>query len=130
MRKYIDMIEGYHDGDEVDMEEASEEITALVKQFAEPLPITVELRPYYRYEVCQGVILTDLYANEPGQGAGSKVMKYMCDLAHDRGVSLYTDPEGPRSLAFYEKFGFEHSRISGGPMLQKLAPIPDYYYDD
>ena len=70
------------------------------------------------------MVLTDLYADHPGQGAGTKVMQHMCELADRYGVNIYTDAEGPPSKAFYLKFGFESSR-DRGHMLVRYPPLPN-----
>jgi GNAT superfamily N-acetyltransferase len=106
-------------------------VIASVKDFAGPLPITVELQPYRNYftHAVQGVTLTDLYAREPGSGTGSAVMRHMCEIADRAEINLYTDPEGPRSKAFYEKFGFERNR-NNSPMLVRYADVPVWDDDE
>ena len=130
--------ESYHDGNydqedngEQNIEKDSRNIIAKVKWFARKLPIHVEMRPYMnRYGGgCQGVVLTDLYAKNPGDGVGTQVMSLMCQLADEGGITIYTDAEGPRSKAFYEKFGFEESR-SSGHMLQRHPPLPDWFTEE
>lgn len=97
-----------------------------IERFVSPLPIRAEMQPYknrYTGDI-QGVVLTDFYADVPGDGNGTKVMQMMIDIANAAAINIYTDAEGPRSKIFYEKFGFERD-AQGGHMLVHYAPIPD-----
>lgn len=45
----------------------------------------------------QGIVLTDLFADQPGNGVGTKVMNLMISLADAAEINIYnTDAEGPR----------------------------------
>jgi len=120
------------DGDEVQHDEVpaevkAESVIAGVRAFAEGLPVTVEMRTYvnpYTDEV-QGVVLTDLFADVPGNGAGGAVVKEMIRLAELAGVTVYTDADGPRSAGFYRKMGFERS-TGRGHQLAWHPPLPEW----
>lgn len=51
--------------------------------------------------------LTDLYADVPGGGAGTKVMQRLAALADAAQVTVWLKPENPRNPPFYSRFGFE-----------------------
>jgi hypothetical protein len=53
-----------------------------------------------------GITVTDMYAETPGAGGGTKVMSELIDLADQHEIILFVWPEGERSRKFYEKFGF------------------------
>lgn len=50
--------------------------------------------------------ITDLYADEPGRGDGTKALQNLCDLADEYGHDLFLHPECERNKAFYARFGF------------------------
>lgn len=133
MRNWINLVEEQEDDyedEEVSLADRSQTVLDAVAEFARPLPIRVEMMPFrnlYTKEI-QGVVLTDFYADTPGEGAGSKVMNFMIAKADELGVNIYTDPEGPRSKAFYEKFGF--TRTNGvGHMMVHYPPMPDWFIE-
>ena len=72
----------------------------------EPISLDIaEALPYPgAYPV--GVILTDLYADEPGQGTGSKVLPILIDMCHEAGWPVYLSPACADSRRFYERHGF------------------------
>jgi hypothetical protein len=78
----------------------------MVRAKSKRLPIRIELKPEIRYSTCQGILLTDLYAVEPGNGAGTELMNLLAKLADEAGFNIYVNAEGPRSAAFYEKMGY------------------------
>ena len=56
-----------------------------------------------------------------GQGAGSMVLQYGCDLADRDSVEAYIDAS-PRGKRLYERFGFVFTK-------QQKMPRFDYYYN-
>lgn len=47
-----------------------------------------------------------LYAHSPGNGAGTRVMQNLCDLADAYACTLYLQPQTERNVRFYARFGF------------------------
>lgn len=90
--------------------------------------IYIRLEPEIVYGGCHGIVITDLYADTPGQGVGTQVMKYLLNLADAEGLNVYVDAEGKRSYGFYVKFGFERMR-SQRHQLVHYAPQPDFESD-
>ena len=111
--------------DEVPVERRVESVIAGVRAFAAGLPIRVELRPYVNRfsDAVQGVVLTDLFADAPGNGVGTGLVREMLRLAGEADVPVYTDADGPRSAAFYRKMGFEGSSGRGHQLVYH-PPIP------
>jgi hypothetical protein len=89
------------------MMKAAGRLCSDVHSFASKLPIRVTMRPDIRYGNCMGIEINELYADEPGSGAGTRVMKEILRLADAAGLNVYTNAEGPRSSEFYKKFGFQ-----------------------
>lgn len=97
--------------------------------FAADLPLTAALRPYrnsyapdYAYP---SVVLTDLFADHPGQGAGSVYMGELARRCDAAGLTLYTDAEGTRSRDFYLARGFERTTGRRDHQLVRWAFEPD-----
>jgi GNAT superfamily N-acetyltransferase len=127
----MDLPEDPEDLAEVPQEQRAAVVIEAVRAFAAGLPITVEMSPYrnrYSRDV-QGVVLTDLFADEPGKGTGSAVVREMIRLAVAADISLYTDAQGPESASFYEKMGFERSAGSGHQFAHH-PPLPAYLLED
>lgn len=70
--------------------------------------------------------ITDFFANTPGQGAGTKVMIYLCKRADEANFNLYLKPESPRNVKFYGRFGFTRSSQHFG----MLVRYPEVEMDD
>lgn len=102
--QHIDEAFVNYDGGE-DMIQAAQNICNEVKRFAIGKPINVELRPEIVHGNCHGVVLTDLFATEPGSGVGTPLMRRLIELCDEAGLNLFTDAEGPRSADFYTKLG-------------------------
>lgn len=113
--------------DEIPMERRAAAVIEGVRAFSAGLPITVEMRPYVNpySDRVQGVILTDLFADVPGNGVGSAVVREMLRLADAAEVSVFTDADGPRSAGFYRRMGFEPAR-GAGHQFAHHPPLPDY----
>jgi GNAT superfamily N-acetyltransferase len=97
--------------------------------FAADLPLTAALRPYrniyapdYAYP---SVVLTDLFADQPGQGAGSAYMAELARRCDAAGLTLYTDAQDERSREFYLSRGFEKTTGRRDHQLVRWAPEPD-----
>lgn len=96
---------------------------------AASLPLTAALRPYrnpYAPELAYpALVLTDLFADRPGQGAGSAYLAELsrrCDAAV---LTLYTDAQDERSRDFYLARGFERTTGRRDHQLVRWAPEPD-----
>lgn len=50
--------------------------------------------------------ITDLYADTPNNGDGSRSLQFLCDLADKHNCNLYLHPECERNKVFYGRFGF------------------------
>ncbi len=95
-------------------------------RFTATRPITMALRPYEnRYGGgVQGIVLTDLFADVPGQGVGTTVMTRLCALADAADLNVFTDPDTRRADAFYRRFGFQDADRYAGHYLVRY-PSPD-----
>ncbi len=97
--------------------------------FAASLPLTAALRPYrnaYAPELAYpSVVLTDLFADQPGQGAGSVYMAELARRCDAAGLTLYTDAQDERSRAFYLARGFERTTGRRDHQLVRWAPEPN-----
>jgi hypothetical protein len=71
----------------------------------------------------QGIVLTDLFADSPGNSVGTALVREMLRLADEADVTVYTDADGPRLAAFYRKMGFEDSSGRGHQIVYH-PPIP------
>lgn len=70
------------------------------------------------FDIVGDVELTDLYANDPGQGNGTLVMRRLIELADHAGINLVLKPAEPRNREFYARFGFEKSSRHFGMMVR------------
>lgn len=93
-------------------------------------PIRIEIaaaRAYQGAPLC-GIILTDFYADEPGQGTGGRVLPILVDMCHDLELPIYLSPSCPDAKRFYEKHGFETTgdckRHFG--CMANLPPVPEW----
>jgi len=97
--------------------------------FNADLPLTAALRPYrnlyapeYAYPA---VVLTDLFAEKPGEGAGSAYMAELSRRCDAAGLTLYTDAQDDRSREFYLARGFERTTGRRDHQLVHWAPQPN-----
>lgn len=127
----LDADEPDGDGEEIPVERRALSVIAAVESFAAGRPITVFLRPYRNpyTDAVQGVVLTDLFAESPGNGVGSAVVRELLRLADAADISVYTDAEGPRSAGFYAKMGFERS-AGRGHQFAHHPPLPAHFIED
>jgi GNAT superfamily N-acetyltransferase len=96
--------------------------------FNADLPLTAALRPY-RNPYASGfaypaVVLTDLFAERPGQGAGSTYLAELSRRCDAAGLTLYTDAQDDRSRDFYLARGFERTTGRRDHQLVRWAPEP------
>ena len=125
------MDDDYRGHDGVPLEERVASVMAGVRDFSRDLPITVEMMPYLNRctDQVQGVVLTDLFADAPGNGVGGAVVREMLRLADAADVSVYTDADGPRSAEFYRRMGFEPARRHGHQFAHH-PPLPDHIREE
>lgn len=94
-----------------------ENISAKVIYFARQLGVTAELRqlPEAHFPAIE---LTDLFADNPGTGGGSKVMSELVRLADEAGLNVYLKPSNQGNKVFYSRFGFEKDNDHFGMMVR------------
>ena len=73
-----------------------------------------------------GVELTDLNADVPGSGAGTRFMSALIAAADAGDLNLHVSPGSPRNREFYERFGFEVRQGRGGPSMLRVQPLPSH----
>lgn len=74
----------------------------------------VDLRMKYPAVGPQPLIeITDLFADRPGTGAGTKVMQKLCRDADAAGFNLIAHPMSGRNVGFYGRFGFVQRDLDG-----------------
>jgi hypothetical protein len=110
------------------MMKAAGRICSDIHSFVRDLPIRVTMKPDIRYGNCHGIEINELYADEPGSGAGTILMKEILRLADNAGLNVYTNAEGPSSTEFYKKFGFESDRQGRHQLVWYPDLGPDYNY--
>ena len=88
--------------------------------------VHVEMQAWAPYGAATGVELTDLFAKEPGNGGGTKVMTLLADLSDELRISVYLRPSSSRNREFYARFGFEDDKRNFG----FLARYPKFDDDD
>ena len=94
-----------------------ENIAAKINKFARQLRVTAELRqlPEAHFPAIE---LTDLFADNPGTGGGSKVMAELVRLADEAGLNVYLRPSNQGNKIFYSRFGFEKDNDHFGMMVR------------
>lgn len=107
---------------------AASKVCQKVKDMARGKPIRIELRPEIVHGYCHGIVLTDLFAEKPGSGFGTPLMKYLLQLADEAGLNVYTDAEGPRSYDFYTKLGFSKDSTGRHQLVFYPDPGEEYAY--
>lgn len=103
---------------EVPIEESARFVGNLVREFAQSKGVVAEFAPWAPYGQTTGLQLTDLLADESGNGAGMEVMQELALLADQVGLALYLRPSGTRSHEFYERCGYEQSKGHFGFMFR------------
>lgn len=72
-----------------------------------------------------GVELTDLFADRPGHGFGTKAMNFVCREADLAGLTVYLRPSSARSEVFYTRFGFTRRDSTTNWMVRHPKPDTD-----
>lgn len=107
------------DRDDPDFYEvATNTVLAEIRAFAASLDVVLEGAPWCPFGQVTGLEITDLFADRPGQGAGTQVMQRLVDLADQAGISVFIAPSSSRNRDFYGQFGFvsEKSMVSSAHM--------------
>jgi hypothetical protein len=89
--------------------------------------VRAEMTPWAPYGQTMGVELTDLFADEPGLGGGTKVMQLLGELSDALEISIYLKPSSQRNREFYARFGFEEGKRETRGMLTRY---PELAFDD
>lgn len=116
-----------------DQDQVQDVLDRVIKQmdaFVQNMPLIAHLRPYTNSYapgmVYPAIVLTDLFADRPGAGAGTVYLTELGRLCDEEGLTLYTDAEGRRSFDFYVACGFEATTGRRDHQLVRWAPMsPD-----
>jgi hypothetical protein len=108
----------YH---EIIDEAAASGLPAKLVALGKRLDVRINLEPFT--PVPNSLLLTDLFADQPGTGGGTKLMTKLGQLADAKGISIFTMPDTPRNRAFYQRFDFEDSNRFAGYMV-RLPALP------
>lgn len=121
-------------GGEIEFSDILRDFIGQMDRFCEGLPLTAHLRPFRNMVTPQtvypSIVLTDLFADTPGQGAGSAYMDELARLCDAYGFDIYTDAKGPQSRDFYLARGFERTTGSRGHQLVRWAPVSQELQDE
>jgi hypothetical protein len=94
--------------------------------FCADLPLTAALRPYRNVFAPDlaypALVLTDLFADCPGRGAGSLYMAELSRRCDEAEIDIYTDAQDERSRDFYLARGFERTTGRRDHQLVRWAP--------
>lgn len=93
--------------------------------FARRHAVTLEMQAWKPHGAVTGVEITDLFADEPGKGNGSRVMEAVASLADAAGLGVYLRPSSPRNSAFYERHGYQKDTQHRGVMVRYSALDPE-----
>ncbi len=98
-----------------------------IVDFAKQNHVHMVVIPKINYGVAVGLDMTDLYADEPGGGNGTKVMQRFVELLDRHEVIGYTNPAGRRNSEFYRRFGFEWdcSPMASSTQMVRFPPTED-----
>lgn len=97
---------------------------AELHKWAKTLPLRAVLEPFPAGGA-NAVLLTDLFADTPGQGAGSAFMRELAVGADKRGIAVYVMPDTPRNRHFYRRFDFNDWPRMPGHMA-RLPEVPSF----
>lgn len=90
---------------------ATAAVIAHMAAYTADLRLTAEMRaycnPYAPGAAYPALVLTDFFAERPGEGAGTTWLNEVFRLCDALDLTLYTDADGPRSRDFYLSRGFE-----------------------
>ena len=120
----------WEDEDQEPVEAVLDRVIAQMDAFVQDMPLTAHLRPYTNSYapgmVYPAIVLTDLFADRPGAGAGTVYLSELGRRCDEEGLTLYTDAEGKRSFDFYVACGFEATTGRRDHQLVRWAPMsPD-----
>lgn len=101
-------------------------VIAEVERFAKGVRVQASLAVWKPFGAISGVELTDLFAEEPGNGAGSLVMRKLHEIVDEVRLPVYLRPSGPDSRRFYERHGYVESRGA----FAHLVRFPELTEDD
>lgn len=90
--------------------EVVQQLKEEIEAFAALNRVRANLEAWSPFGAISGVQLTDLFAEEPGNGAGSRVMRKLHELADEVRLPIYLRPAGPDSRRFYERHGYVQAR--------------------
>lgn len=108
-----------------------EALIAEMDAFCEGLPLTAHLSVFrnpYSDVPLPIVVLTDLFAEVPGQGAGSRYIAQLTQRCDEMEISIYVDADGPRSRDFYLARGFETYQGPHRSQLVRWPPLPAGFF--
>lgn len=116
----------HDDPDDLDRvrREAVDVITVLMKTYAAPRGVVLEIRQFT--EVAYPAIeVTDIFAGTPGQGSGTEVMQELIRLAEDVHIDIFLRPASPRARDFFLGLGFEKDHRHFAHLVRYCSP-PEY----
>lgn len=108
------------------------QVIDMIDAYVAVMPLTACVAPLRIYclpdiQVKHSIVLTDLFADVPGNGAGSDYLAELIRLCDENNITLYTDADGPRSRDFYLARGFE---VTEGRRDHQLVHFPSFEPDD
>ena len=108
------------DVDDTSYDERVERVKSQVEKFARSNGVDAAFAPWVNsLGQTIAIELTDLFADNPGSGGGTKVMKLLCTLADEQKISVYLKPESGRNRNdFYPRFGFQNDKRNHGFMVR------------
>lgn len=98
---------------------AADIICASAREYAESIGVLL-LAGQIPYGAAGDIEITDLFADVPGRGDGTRALQNLCDLADEYGHNLYLHPATETLKRYYERFGFERK---GNPKYQGLQMV-------
>lgn len=117
------------DIDDASYEVRAEHIAAAVTACGIESNVHVVMKPWAPYGGVTGVEVTDLYADEPGTGGGTKVMTLLAAMADELGMPVYLRPSSHRNREFYARFNFQQDTRNFG-FLARYPAFKDEDEDD
>lgn len=99
-------------------------ISERIRKLGEELKVNIKVRQLPE-SYAPALEVTDLVADTPGQGAGTKLMQELIRLAEDVHLDIHLMPAGPRTRQFFERLGFEKDRRRFAMWVKYSSP-PEY----
>lgn len=110
-----------------------EKVIAEMAVLSSEWPLEAHLKPYrnsYAPDMAYpAVVLTDLFADTPGEGFGTLYLEELARRCDAAGLTQYTDADGTRSREFYLARGFEVTAGRRDHQLVRWAQDPDLALD-